>query len=124
MLLFLTGLASGIITGMGIGGGTILIPALALVSSLTQQQLQGVNLVVFLPAALAALVIHRKKGSVDTGQAKPLILFGLIGAAAGAFLALRLDPSLLRKFFALFLLLIGCFELFRKPNAKSKGPKS
>ena len=120
MILFLTGLISGVITGMGIGGGTILIPALAIFSSLTQQQIQGVNLVVFIPASVAALIIHKKKGNIDMKKAKPLILFGLIGAAAGAFLALYLNPALLRKIFAGFLLLIGIIEFQKKPSGAKK----
>ena len=121
MVMFLIGLISGVITGMGIGGGTLLIPALAIFSELTQQQIQGVNLVVFIPASIAALVIHKKKGNIDMKKAKPLILYGLIGAAAGAFLALYLDPAILRKFFAGFLLIIGIIEFRKKPsNAKKE----
>ena len=121
MVMFLIGLISGVITGMGIGGGTLLIPALAIFSELTQQQIQGVNLVVFIPASIAALVIHKKKGNIDMKKAKPLILYGLIGAAAGAFLALYLDPAILRKIFAGFLLIIGIIEFRKKPsNAKKE----
>lgn len=121
MIMFLIGLISGVITGMGIGGGTLLIPALAIFSELTQQQIQGVNLVVFIPASIAALVIHKKKGNIDMKKAKPLLLYGLIGAAAGAFLALYLDPAILRKIFAGFLLIIGIIEFRKKPsNAKKE----
>ena len=116
MIMFFIGLFSGVITGMGIGGGTLLIPALAIFSDLTQQQIQGVNLVVFIPASIAALVIHKKKGNIDMKKAKPLIWFGLLGAAAGAFLALYLDPGILRKIFAGFLFIIGIIELRKKPS--------
>ena len=39
------GFFSGIISGMGIGGGTILIPALLFLTEVNQQQAQGVNLI-------------------------------------------------------------------------------
>lgn len=120
MIMFLIGLISGVITGMGIGGGTLLIPALAIFSDLTQQQIQGVNLVVFIPASIGALFIHKKKGSIDMKKAKPLILFGLIGAAAGAFLALYLDASILRKIFAGFLFIVGIIEFRKKPSHEKK----
>ncbi|MFA7411676.1 MAG: TSUP family transporter, partial [Tissierellaceae bacterium] len=61
MILALIGFFSGMIGGMGIGGGAILIPALVILHGIEQQEAQGVNLVVFLPVALTALVIHHKK---------------------------------------------------------------
>ena len=118
MIMFLIGFFSGIITGMGVGGGTLLIPALAIFSDLSQQQIQGVNLVVFIPASIAALIIHKKKGNIDSSKSKPLIIFGIIGAIAGAFLAIYLDSDILRKVFAAFLLIIGIIEIKKKPVKK------
>ena len=43
MKFFFTGLVSGIISGMGIGGGTILIPAITFLSDITQKQAQSKN---------------------------------------------------------------------------------
>lgn len=80
------GFFSGIISGMGIGGGTILIPALLFLTEVNQQQAQGVNLIYFIPTAVMALITHRKNGTLDLKTAKPLALLGLAGAAAGAFL--------------------------------------
>ena len=56
------GFFSGIISGMGIGGGTILIPALLFLTEVNQQQAQGVNLIYFIPTAVMALITHRKNG--------------------------------------------------------------
>ena len=60
----LAGLLAGIVSGMGIGGGAILIPVILWVTDVTQQQAQGVNLLYFLPTAAVALVTHVKNGSV------------------------------------------------------------
>ena len=57
----LIGFLSGIISGMGIGGGTILIPALLFLTDITQQQAQGINLIYFIPTALTALMTHQKQ---------------------------------------------------------------
>ena len=120
MWVALVGFCSGIISGMGIGGGTILIPALLFLTDITQQQAQGVNLIYFIPTAITALITHQKKGNLDWKTAKPLALMGLAGAAAGAFLAVSLESELLRKIFGGFLFLMGLSELFKK---KKEGEK-
>ena len=76
------GFFSGIISGMGIGGGTILIPALLFLTEVNQQQAQGVNLIYFIPTAVVALITHRKNGTLDLKTAKPLALLGTEGIAS------------------------------------------
>lgn len=117
----LIGFCSGIISGMGIGGGTILIPALLFLTDIDQQQAQGVNLIYFIPTAVTALITHQKKGNLDWKTAKPIALLGLAGAAAGAFLAVSLESEILRKIFGGFLFLMGLSEIFKK---KKKGEKT
>ncbi len=114
------GFFSGIISGMGIGGGTILIPALILILELDQHQAQGVNLIYFVPTAVVALITHTKNKNVLWQTAKPLALFGLAGAAAGSFLAVSMDADLLRKIFGGFLFLMGLSEVFKKRKREDK----
>ena len=113
-ILIISGLVSGIIAGMGVGGGSSLVPMLAVFTTLSQQEIQGINLVVFIPASAAALIVHIKNKSIDFSLARPLIIYGLLGAAAGAFAALCLDGAVLRKIFAFFILFIGIFQLCKK----------
>ena len=120
MWVALVGFCAGIISGMGIGGGTILIPALLFLTSITQQQAQGVNLIYFIPTAITALITHQKKGNLDWKTAKPLAVLGLVGAAAGAFLAVSLESELLRKIFGGFLFLMGLSEIFKKKKDKGE----
>ena len=120
MWVALVGFCSGIISGMGIGGGTILIPALLFFTDITQQQAQGVNLIYFVPTAITALITHQKKGNLDWKTAKPLAVLGLTGAAAGAFLAVSLESELLRKIFGGFLFLMGLSEIFKKKKGDDK----
>lgn len=61
LLLFVIGAVAGVISGMGMGGGTLLIPALTLLMGIPQRQAQGVNMLSFLPAAAVALYIHKKR---------------------------------------------------------------
>ena len=65
LLLFVIGAAAGVISGMGMGGGTLLIPALTLLMGIPQRQAQGVNMLSFLPAAAVALYIHKKEGRLE-----------------------------------------------------------
>lgn len=111
MILALIGFLSGIISGMGIGGGTILIPSLVIFKNMKQQLAQGVNLIVFLPVSIIALITHHKKGNVDFSLAKYIVLGGVVGAVIGSILALKIEPLKLRKYFGFFLLSIGIYEL-------------
>ena len=103
MILFLIGLVSGIISGMGIGGGSILIPALSIFAKAEQHVAQSVNLIFFIPTAIVALIIHIRNKQVDIKMAASIILFGLIGAYAGSKLALNLEGVTLRQMFGAFL---------------------
>lgn len=114
MKLIIFGFLSGIISGMGIGGGTILIPSLVLFQGLDQLQAQGINLIVFIPIGIIALITHKKQGNIDSKYNKKIIMGGLVGAIIGSIIALRLDPNSLRKYFGIFLGAMGLFEFFKK----------
>lgn len=118
MVLFFIGLISGIISGMGIGGGTILIPALVMFANAEQHIAQSVNLLFFIPTAVIALIIHIKNKRIDFKMALPIIIFGLVGAFIGSRLAGKLSSQTLRKIFGVFLLFMGAYEIFRKGNKK------
>lgn len=114
MKLFLIGIISGIISGMGIGGGAILIPTLIIFTNLSQQEAQGINLIVFIPVAIAALIVHIKEKNIEFKLAFWIIISGVIGAILGSKLALIINSNTLKKFFAIFLLFIGIYELLNK----------
>lgn len=112
--LILIGFLSGIISAMGIGGGTILIPFLILISNIEQIEAQGINLIVFIPVAALALVIHKKEGNLQTKYTKKIVPMGIIGAILGSILALKIAQDKLRMFFGIFLLFIGLYEFLKK----------
>ncbi len=114
MKFIILGFFSGIISGMGIGGGTILIPSLVLFSDINQLEAQGINLIVFIPIAIIALITHKKEGNIEFKYAKMIIIGGLFGAIIGSLIAIRLNPDKLRKYFGIFLLIIGLYEFFKK----------
>ena len=114
------GFFSGIISGMGIGGGAILIPALTLLFGMGQLEAQHMNLLFFLPTAAIALVTHKKNGNIEKRGLIRLILFGLLGAAVGAFIAAKTDAGLLRKGFGLFLFAMGVYTFCYKSGESKR----
>ncbi len=113
MLNILTGFFSGIISGMGIGGGAILIPALIMLEDISQQMAQGINLTYFIPTALIALAVHLKNKTVEVKTAFIIGGCGIVGAAAGSMTAVMLKSDILQRMFGFFLLFIGIYEIIK-----------
>ena len=112
----LAGTAAGILSGMGAGGGTILLVYMTAVAGLDQPLAQGINLLYFIPAALLALPAHRKNGYIQSRALFPAISAGLICAALSAWIATGLETAMLRKLFGGFLLFIGLREARSRPH--------
>ena len=112
MLSAIFGFFSGIVSGMGIGGGVILIPLLTLFTKTNQQQAQGINLLYFIPTAVSSLIIHIKNKKVKFRYALMLIAASLPWAIASSFVAVNLKSDILQKMFAVMLLVTGIYELF------------
>ena len=121
--LILVGFAAGIVSGMGIGGGAILIPALTIIFDLQQQNAQHINLLYFIPTAAVAVVVHKKSGNIQKKGLPSLVIFGLLGALPGALIAVNIDANYLRKGFAVFLLAMGLYEI-HKGYVKWKNKKA
>ena len=115
----IAGLVCGVLSGMGIGGGTLLMVWMTAVQGMEQQTAQGINLLYFLPTAVFALFFHRKNRLLRLPVILPAAIAGSLTAALAAWLAWGIDMELLRKLFGGFLLLVGLKELFyRDKNAK------
>lgn len=118
MLEILLGFVSGTVSGMGMGGGTLLIPGLVLFAGIEQKTAQGINLLYFLPSAVSALILHFKNKHIR----KDLLLFliggGLVGALSGSFLAVRISNDIMKRIFAVFLTVMGIYEIFCKDYEK------
>ena len=108
----LAGAVTGILSGFGIGGGTLLLIYMTAFAGVEQHLAQGINLLYFLPTAATALPSHIKNGFLDRQTARAAIPAGLAGTALAAWWATALDVTLLRRCFGAYLLLIGLRELF------------
>ena len=116
ILPLLVGAATGVLSGFGVGGGTLLLVYLTAFAGVDQHQAQGINLLYFLPAALLALPAHVKSGYIRRSALLPAIGAGLLCAGLGAWLATSLEVALLRKLFGGFLLAVGVGELLGCPR--------
>ena len=121
-LLFFCGVLGGIRGGMGMGGGSALIPLLTLCLGVEQTAAQGVNLLAFLPMAALALSVHKRGGLVQKNGLFRLIVPALLSAALSSLLASFLPAAALRKGFGAFLIFLSFLTL--REAIFSRGKKS
>ncbi len=114
ILPLVVGAATGVLSGFGVGGGTLLLVYMTAFAGVEQRLAQGINLLYFLPAGLLALPAHVKNGYVEKPALLPAIGTGLICAALSAWAATAIEVGLLRKCFGGFLIAVGLMELLGK----------
>ena len=113
----LAGAVTGVLSGFGVGGGTLLLVYMTVFAGLDQHLAQGINLLYFLPTAATALPAHIKNGFVCREVLLPAISAGLAFSALGAWLATGLDLGLLRRLFGAGVLCVGLWELLGPKRA-------
>lgn len=112
----LVGTALGFLTGLGTGGGSLLLLWLTLVMGMDAPKARVLNLMFFLPAALISTVVRLRKGGISLGKLLLPASLGCIAAALFALLGRSIDTTLLRKLFGILLLFTGLRELFYRPR--------
>ena len=115
------GVAAGMLGGMfGIGGGLLMVPAMAMLMHFPQHKAQGTSLAVLMvPVALPAVVNYFKQGNIDIKTAA-IIAFGFFfGGFFGSKLSLNLNEITLKKSFAVFLVVVA-IQMWFQAEAKSK----
>lgn len=108
----LIGLVSGIVSGTGMGGGTVLILLLTLIMGIEQHIAQATNLIFFIPTSIAAIITNWKYKLIDKKIALWVSISGTIGAVIGAIISNKTDVEHLRKYFGIFLAMIAIFEIY------------
>lgn len=108
----LIGIISGVFSGVGMGGGTILIFLLTVFVGLEQHIAQATNLIYFVPTAISAIIVNYKNKNIDTKLAAVISTCGIIGAIIGSIISINLDVQKLRKLFGIFLAIIAIHEIY------------
>lgn len=114
------GFVSGLLGGMGMGGGTIMIPALTIFAGVEQHVAQAANLIAFLPMAAVSLSVHKKGGLVRGGELGFIIVPALAASVLGGVAASFLPGEILKKFFGVFLIILAVKGLFTLKFSLSK----
>ncbi len=125
----LAGLVSGVLGGMGMGGGTLLIPILTLFLGLEQHMAQGINLLVFIPMGIIAIIIHICNKLIDYRIFLWLVIPAVITSLVASSLSSNLNSGVLHTIFGIFLIAVAVYELIvaiyrtvhrKKPVLKNK----
>lgn len=123
MFELLAGSASGIISALGMGGGTVLIVILSIFLGIDQHKAQATNVVFFIPTSIMATIMNIKNKTIDWKMTKIICTFGIIGAVGGALISINLDTNTLKKFFGIFLGIIAIYEIFSLIRMYKNSPK-
>ena len=126
-LYVLAGIISGVFGGLGMGGGTLLIPILTIFLNLDQKLSQGINLISFLVMALFSMFIHYRNGFIVTKHIGYIIISGMIFSVVGAFCITILPSKVIKIVFGVFLCVLAIIEIikvFKKDKNKTKEKKA
>ncbi len=108
----LIGLVAGIVSGTGMGGGTVLILLLTALCGTEQHIAQATNLIFFIPTSIVAIITNWKHKFIDKKLALSISIWGTIGAALGAIVSTKTNVDFLRKYFGIFLAIIAIWEIY------------
>ncbi len=110
------GAALGFLSGLGVGGGSLLLLWLTLVLGMDQSQARLINLMFFLPCAAIACLFRWKQGTLKPKAVLIPIAAGLLGAFLGNLLGQQLDLKILKRIFGIFFIVCGIRELCYRPR--------
>ena len=112
MIKILIGIVSGIVSGTGMGGGTILIFMLTVVCNIDQHIAQATNLIFFIPTSIMAIIVNLRNKNINLKLGIYIAIFGILGAIIGANIAIYTDVNMLKKYFGGFLVIIVFHEIY------------
>lgn len=122
-ILIAIGIAGGVIGGMGMGGGTLLIPLITVCTDIEQHIAQAINLIAFVPMSVIALVIHIKNKLVDYKAFLWTALPAVALSVLAAYVSRLVGGKKLSMYFGIFLILLGLYQLGSIIYARVKAGK-
>ncbi len=103
-----------VLSGMGLGGGGLLVIYLTLIEGTAQMVAQGANLSFFIVSAAASTLFSLKQKKIVWRTSLLMSVFGIIGSLLGTVLAGAVSPELLKKVFGGMLVITGIIGVFKK----------
>lgn len=116
-VMIIIGVLLGFLSGLGVGGGSLLMLWMTLVLHIDHEIARNINLLFFLPAAIIASVFRWRQGALSLKKILPAIVAGCIAAAVFSFVSKQADLTVLKKLFGILLVLTGLRELFYRERA-------
>ena len=110
------GTVLGYLAGLGVGGGSLLILWLTLITNTDPSVARMINLMFFITAAGSVSLIRWKKGNLNLKKILPAIITGCICATLASTVSNQISPQLIQKIFGILLLITGIRELFYRPR--------
>lgn len=117
---FLVATALGFLSGLGVGGGSLLVLWATLILDMSPDSARLLNLLFFLPSAVIASVFHRKQGRLDLKKILPAIIGGCIAAGLCSAFSRLIETHMLKRLFGILLIITGLRELFTKSSAQRR----
>ncbi len=118
--ILLEGVVVGVVTGLvGAGGGFLVVPALALMGGLPMHQAVGTSLVVIALKSFAGFGGYVSHVEIDYNLAAVVTGSAVAGSFLGTMLGRRLNQDTLRKGFALFVLVMAFYLLYKQMPAST-----
>jgi len=109
-----SGTVVGLMTGFfGVGGGFVIVPALVLVLGISMRLAVGTSLLVIAINSAVSLAAHLRTGSLDLAITGLFVLGGIVGALAGVSLAGRVPQRRLTQIFAVLIVAVAVYILYR-----------
>lgn len=112
VLFLISGIVGGFLGGMGMGGGTLLIPILTIFLSVSQHTAQAVNLVSFIPMGIVAVILHAKNKLIKKDGLILTVIFATVFAVIGSFVSVKINGDILKRVFGGFLIVLAVIEFF------------
>ena len=120
IVLLFVGSILGFLSGLGVGGGSLLMLWLTLVLGTEHSTARIINLLFFIPSAVITSLFRWRQGRLNFKKILPAVIAGSISAGIFSLLSKLVDVNLIKKFFGILLLATGLRELFYKvPKSKS-----
>lgn len=110
-ILIIIGLVGGLIGGMGMGGGTLLIPLITVFTDIEQHIAQAINLIAFVPMSVVALIIHIKNKLVDFKSFWWIAIPATAMSTLAAYISKLVGGRELARYFGIFLIILGVYQL-------------
>ncbi len=122
LIIIVVGVAAGILSGLvGVGGGIIIVPALVYFLSFSQKTAQGTSLaMIMLPVGIFGVLQYYKQGHVDFKIVGILAIGFLAGSFFGSKIALSISQEMLKKTFAVLMIIIAVKMLFLDKPKKTE----